>query len=99
LGASWEGFIIEQLISFMETPAWYWSTHGGAELDLFTILNGKRVGFEIKYSDAPGLTKSMHIAIQNLQLEHLYVIYPGKQSYQLSEKVSVSNLFDLRKKL
>ena len=95
LGASWEGFIIEQLISMLDAPTWFWSTHGGAELDLFTMKYGKRIGIEIKYADAPGITKSMQVAIQDLHLDHLYVIYPGSRTYRLSEKVVVTNLFQI----
>ena len=91
LGSSWEGFAIELLIRHFnaEKDAFFWATHGGAELDLFLIRNNKRLGFEIKYSDAPATTKSMHIAIDNLKLDHLYIIYPGSESYYLRDNISV----------
>lgn len=76
-GASWEGFVTEQIINCIESTVYYWATHAGAELDLFTVSEGKRIGFEIKYSDAPSMTKSMHIAIKDLHLDRLLVIYPG----------------------
>jgi len=98
-GASWEGFVLEQIISRIDSPVYYWATHAGAELDLFTISNGKRTGFEIKYSDAPSLTKSMHIAIQDLQLDQLYIIYPGVTSYPLLENVTVIPLNDFEEVL
>ena len=89
IGASFEGFAIEQLLACLKikSPS-FWATHGGAELDLFLNIAGKRYGFECKYSDAPGLTRSMNSALQNLQLEHLWVIYPGDESYDLNKSVS-----------
>ncbi len=90
LGASWEGFALEQVLSQLKTrQAYFWSTHGGAELDLLIIHNGRRYGFEIKYADAPGRTRSMHSALNDLNLEHLWVIYPGEETYELSEKITV----------
>lgn len=93
LGASWEGFALESVIKVLGKPAnelFFWKSHGGAELDLFWRDRGKNWGIEFKYADAPKLTKSMKIAIDDLNLEHLWVIYPGKQHYRLSEAVSVS---------
>ena len=90
LGASWEGFALEHVIGALETRnAYFWATHAGAELDLFVMVKGKRYGFEFKYADAPGRSRSMHIAIQDLGLEHLWVIYPGHQEYTLDNKISV----------
>ena len=90
LGASWEGFALEQVVGALETrDAYYWATHGGAELDLFVRAAGKHYGFEFKYADAPGTNRSMHVAIQDLSLEHLWVVYPGHQEYALDDKISV----------
>lgn len=90
LGASWEGFVIEQLIALLDTrDAYYWATHAGAELDLMVMQAGQRYGFEMKYSDAPGTTKSMHTAIADLDLAHLWVVYPGEKRYDLTEKITV----------
>lgn len=90
LGASWEGFAIEQVLRFTgEHDAYFWGTHAGAELDLMVMLHGRRYGFEFKYSDAPTLTKSMHIAMQDLKLERLFVVYPGTTAYTLGDKVEV----------
>jgi len=90
LGASWEGFVIEQLIALLDTrDTYYWGTHGGAELDFMTVVRGRRHGFEVKYADAPGSTKSMHSALADLGLEHLWVIYPGKDRYDIGEKITV----------
>jgi predicted AAA+ superfamily ATPase len=89
LGFSWEGFIIEQLISKLGTPCYFWATHAGGEIDLLTIQNGLKIGFEIKYTDAPKITKSMLFAIEDLSLEQLFIIYPGDKNYVLHEKIQV----------
>jgi predicted AAA+ superfamily ATPase len=89
LGASWEGFAIEQIIRLLDTrDAYFWATHGGAELDLMVHAGGKRYGFEFKYSDAPGTTRSMQVAVHDLALAHLWVIYPGRHEYALDERIS-----------
>jgi predicted AAA+ superfamily ATPase len=101
LGAFWEGFALEQLLSFFDADAdnaFFWSTQAEAELDLLIFKEGKRLGFEFKYTDAPRTTKSMHSSLNDLKLDHLYVIYPGQQSYQLTENISVTTLDDIFKK-
>lgn len=90
IGSSWEGFILEQVVGALQTrDAYCWATHGGAELDLMVFIKGRRYGFEFKYADAPARTRSMHVALKDLSLEHLWVIYPGQHEYELGEKVSV----------
>ena len=90
VGASFEGFVIEQLLSAFETSnACFWATHGGAELDLLVTRGGKRYGFECKLADAPGTTRSMRVAIDDLGLEHLWVVYPGDEPYRLDDRISV----------
>jgi hypothetical protein len=90
VGASWEGFAIEQIIGLLDTrDAYYWATHGGAELDLLVRIAGKHYGFEFKYGDAPGATRSMRVALQDLSLEHLWVVYPGQTEYPLDERITV----------
>jgi predicted AAA+ superfamily ATPase len=87
-GASWEGYCIEQLIQHhSDATPYFWATQGGAELDLLLVRRGKRHGFEIKYTETPTTTKSMHIALEDLQLDKLTVIHPGKDRYQLAEKI------------
>jgi len=89
LGASWEGFAIEQIIGLLDTrDAYFWATHGGAELDLLVRVGGRHYGFEIKYADAPGKSRSMQIALQDLGLEHLWVVYPGRHEYALDERIT-----------
>jgi len=95
-GASWEGFAIEQVVGLLETrDAYFWATHGGAELDLLVHLGGKRYGFEFKYQDAPGQTKSMRTASHDLELERLWVVYPGTKSYELDAMTGVIPLSSL----
>lgn len=95
LGASWEGFALEEIIKInhaLPEECFFWGIQSGAELDLLIVKNGKRIGFEIKYTDAPKLTKSMATAVESLNLDHLYVIYPHNVGYPLSNKVSVQGL-------
>lgn len=95
-GASWEGFALEQtLIARGERDAYFWATQRGAELDLLLIRNGQRWGFEFKCTDAPGTTKSMHIAVEDLKLEHLWVVYPGDRQYGLHDKISALPLREI----
>jgi uncharacterized protein len=91
LGASWEGFALEQLLSVLDSrDVYFWATHGGAELDLLVVKGGKRYGFEFKYADAPGRTRSMLVAMEDLNIERLWVIYPGTAEYPLDDKITVS---------
>ncbi len=95
LGASWEGFALEEVIrSYDAQPeeCFYWGIHNQAELDLLIIQGGKRLGFEFKYSDAPTKTKSMEIAKQTLKLDSFKVIYPGKKRYLLGDEIEVEPL-------
>ncbi len=90
LGSSWESFALEHVAEvFGNRDIYFWATHAGAELDLLVMSKGKRYGFEVKYADAPGTTKSMRTAINDLSLEHLWVIYPGKEGYHLDNTISV----------
>lgn len=83
-GASWEGYVVEEILKSLEPDeAYFWATHQGAELDLLLLKGGKRLGIEIKRMDAPTLTPSMRIALADLRLDQLTVIYPGRQAYQL----------------
>ena len=96
VGASFEGFGIEQVLSCSaRRDAYFWATHAGAELDLLVSVGGRRFGFEFKYSDAPGTTKSMRVAMRDLRLSHLWVIYPGDETYALDERITVLPVRDL----
>lgn len=89
-GASWEGFVVEQTLGALQPDeAFFWATHGGAELDLLLLKGGRRIGVECKRVDAPRLTTSMYTALEDLRLEQLFVVYPGTQRYSLNDKVHV----------
>ena len=95
-GASWEAFALEQMLRIAAPDeAWFWATHGGAELDLFMIKDGRRVGVEFKRMDAPRLTPSMRTALHDLRLDALYAVYPGTRRYALAEKVEAVPLAEL----
>ena len=96
-GPSWEGFALEQtLIALGARQAYFWGTHRGAELDLLLLRAGRRWGFEFKCTDAPRTTKSMHIVIDDLGLERLWVVYPGDLEYPLTEKITAVPLRKIR---
>jgi predicted AAA+ superfamily ATPase len=89
IGASWEGFALEQTLIVLNTrDAYYWRTYSGAELDLMFMAGGKRYGIEYKYADAPSRSRSMLSAIQDLKLEHLWVIYPQGPEYALDQHIT-----------
>ena len=90
VGASWEGYAVEEVLkSFGPDEAYYWATHNGTELDLFLFKDGRRIGVECKRADAPVLTTSMRVALTDLKLDRLYVLYPGDKTYSLAKKVEV----------
>ncbi|MCK4688830.1 MAG: ATP-binding protein [Candidatus Marinimicrobia bacterium] len=97
LGASWEGFALECVCMSLENTignVYFWRTHGGTELDLFWQSSGKNWGAEFKFVDAPRMTKSIQIAIGDLNIEHLWIVYPGKDKYMLAKNVTVVPLQD-----
>ncbi len=95
-GASWEGYAIEQILSALRTEeAWFWQTQAGAELDLLVFVGGRRIGFECKLSDRPRRTKSMHVAMEDLGLDHLHVIYPGELEFPLGDDMTALPLSKL----
>ena len=91
LGASWEGFALEQILKKVHAEeAYFYAVHGGAELDLY--LPNRRVGLEIKRQDAPRKSRSMEIAMRDLRLEELIVVYPGAKSFELGEGIRAESL-------
>ncbi|MEA3196204.1 MAG: uncharacterized protein QOF32_256 [Gammaproteobacteria bacterium] len=89
-GASWEGYVLEETLKAVEPDeAYFWATHQGAELDLLLLKDGRRLGVEIKRMDAPKLTASMRIAIADLKLDQLTVVYPGTEPYDLAPQAKV----------
>ncbi len=89
IGASWEGFILEKVIAeSAPDEVYFWATHNGAELDLLLLKQGRRVGVEIKRVDAPRRTRSMTIAVNDLGLQALYVVYPGDTRYAIDDRTT-----------
>ena len=90
LGASWEGFAMEQALCLLNVShPYFWRTHTGAELDLVWQAGGALWGMEFKYQDAPRMTKSIRAVMNDLPLRHLWIVYPGADRYQLDKAVSV----------
>jgi predicted AAA+ superfamily ATPase len=88
LGASWEGFAVEQILhSRRGEDAYFYAIHSGSELDLF--FPASQTGIEVKFQDAPKLTRSMRIAMEDLGLKELLVAYPGAREYPLAENIRV----------
>lgn len=100
LGAFWEGFALEEAVKtaqLKEEEVFFWGVHAAAEIDLVFQKKGRLYGIEVKYAQAPGITPSMRSAMAELSLSHLWIIYPGKESYPLDRNVTVIALSDLNK--
>ncbi len=90
VGHSWEGFALEETCrsyGLRQEDVFFWAVHGQSELDMITVLDGKRVGFEFKFADAPRLTRSMSTAVELLDLDTLHVVYPGEATYSLATRI------------
>jgi len=99
LGSSWEGFALENVARSLrkdETNVYFWGTHAGAEIDLFWQHDGHNWGCEFKFADAPKLTRSMKAALESLSLEKLWVVYPGREEYQLHPQIHVLPFQNIR---
>ncbi|MDE0420667.1 MAG: ATP-binding protein [Gammaproteobacteria bacterium] len=98
VGASWEGFALEQvthIVGASTEESYFWRTHTGAELDLLIVRGRERLAFEFKYSSAPKATRSMYSALDDLGLDHLTIVCPVASTYALSSQITVTNLADL----
>ena len=88
-GVSWEGFVLEQVLQAVRPKqAYFWATHSGVELDLLFFHKGCRYGVEINLSEAPGASRSMRQAIKDLDLRHLWIIYPGRHVYPIDDNLT-----------
>jgi uncharacterized protein len=95
-GASWEGFALEQVLRIADADqAYFWASHQGAELDLLLLKGSQKIGVEFKRVDVPKFTKSMQIAIDDLKLDALYIVYPGRHRYQIKPSVEAVPLWAL----
>jgi predicted AAA+ superfamily ATPase len=96
LGASWEGFALEQILTALETrDAYFWATHAGAELDLLVMHRGRRYGFELKHSEAPTVSRSMRTALESLDLARLWIVVPGGPAWEIDERIGVVPLSEV----
>ena len=101
LGASWEGFALElaaRSIGLRREALFFWGTHSGAEIDLFWQFQGQNFGVEIKYQDAPKITRSLQSAMTDLNLAKAWLIYPGQENYSLAKNIQVLPLKQLPQK-
>jgi len=90
VGASFEGFAIEEILAALGASAdeaYFWRTHAGAELDLLVVRGRRRLGFEVKLTDAPRRTRSMTSAAETLGLDELVVVHAGTASYPIGENM------------
>jgi predicted AAA+ superfamily ATPase len=90
VGASWEGFVIGEIMRHFQTSAeecFFWATHSGAELDLLILRGRKRWGFEVKRTTAPSITSSMRNALADLRLDRLYVVHAGEHTFPLDRQI------------
>jgi hypothetical protein len=97
-GASWEGFVIGQIIQLLRaTPVecYFWRTHAGAELDLLVTRGSTRLGFEIKRTTAPNITPSMRTALTDLHLDQLSIVHAGSESFQMAARIHAVAFRDL----
>ncbi|MGH2567808.1 MAG: DUF4143 domain-containing protein, partial [Bacteroidota bacterium] len=96
MGASWEGYVLEEVLDIMQPDeACFWATHQGAEIDLVVRKDGKLSGIECKRTDAPKLTPSMRIAMNDLHLHRIVVVYPGIKRYSIAADVEAVPLREI----
>jgi uncharacterized protein len=96
LGASWEGFVINSVLEMVRPgAAYFWSTYQGAKIDLLFFKSGKRYGIEVKFSESPTLTKSLHVAMNDLRIDQAWVVHPGDVSFRLEERVTALAFADI----
>ena len=88
VGASWEGFVIEQVFTAeSHDEARFWATQQDAEIDLILRRGDRLLGVECKRADAPRMTPSIRIAIADLGPERVAIVYPGSTRFALAERV------------
>lgn len=96
LGASWEGFALEQILIAIETrDAFFWAAHAGPELDLLVFDRGRRFGFELKVSETPSVTRSMRAAVESLRLDKLWIVVPDGPAWDVDDRIAVTPLADV----
>jgi predicted AAA+ superfamily ATPase len=98
LGASWESFVIEQIIRRLQVhpeECFFWATYSGAELDLLVVRGRKKIGFEVKRTSSPRITPSMRRALEDLKLHRLEVVHAGEETFPLGNKIRAVALRNL----
>ena len=102
-GASWEGFAIEQILRALRCrDAWFWGAHAGGELDLMVVERGRRIGFEVKFNEAPRVTKAMRTAMETLALDHLFIVCPTREACRIDHGMTMlpdTEVVDLRARI
>ena len=96
VGPSWEGFVIEQLLSALDPDqAWFWAAHGGGELDLLVVHGGRRIGFEVKFNEAPRIGARLRKLAGTFGLDHLFVVCPTNRTYPADRNTTVLAVTDV----
>ena len=96
VGASWEGFVIEQLLRVLRpADAWFWAAHGGGEVDLLATVEGRWTGFEVKFNESPSVSRTTRASADALELDHLFVVCPAPRAYPVSERIAVVPLWEI----
>ena len=102
MGSSWEGLCMETVIARLgarSEETFFWATHAGAEIDLVVVRGRRRLGFEFKRTSAPRTTRSMHIALEDLGLEHIDIVHAGQETFPLTEKIRAVALSEVWQRL
>jgi predicted AAA+ superfamily ATPase len=96
VGASWEGFVVEQVLTTVDhDESYFWATHQGAEIDLVLRRGTDLFGVECKRSDTPRMTPSITIAMNDLNLNRVAVVYPGPKRFPIADRVEAVPLRSL----
>lgn len=96
-GASWEGFVVEQLAAQLPADAQlsFYRTAVGAEIDLIVEHRARTVAVEVKFSSAPKPARGFWQALRDLRIEQAYVVAPVARRYPLAAGVEVLPLQEL----
>jgi predicted AAA+ superfamily ATPase len=102
VGSSWEGFVIENILSVLPTgaSAWFYRTAAGAEIDLVIEWNVQhKIAIEIKRSMSPSVSKGFHLGCEDIAATHRYIVYPGHERFPITPKITAMPLADLMREL
>jgi uncharacterized protein len=102
VGASWEAFVLENLVSCLPTGVtpWFYRTSAGAEVDLVIEKNSKeRFAIEIKRSQAPSVSKGFYLGCQDIKATRRFVVYPGKERFPVAKEITAIPILDMMDEL